>query len=120
MALDDLIRKGVALANSQTASLQVTVLHSHWDGVSLDAYGNPAMGAPVARKALYERKQKLIRTLAGDEVMSQGYMAFLEPVTIHPNDVLMPPDGRTGPILNMSGFVDAGTGQPFLQEVWLG
>ena len=35
-------------------------------------------------------------------------------------DKIVLPDGTTGPILDMSGFIDAGTGHPIATEVFLG
>jgi len=39
---------------------------------------------------------------------------------IDDHDVIVLPDGTTGPILDMSGFIDAGTGHPIATEVFLG
>ncbi len=39
---------------------------------------------------------------------------------IDDNDIITLPDGTTGPILNLAGFTDAGTGHPVATEVFLG
>lgn len=119
MGLAETVRKAVATANTVTKDLQATVQHRSWDGTT-NEFGKPNLGAAVARKALVERRQRVIKTLTDQVAQSQAYVAFLEPVTITIHDEIVLPDGLTGPILNFTGFVDAGTGNPYFAEVWLG
>jgi hypothetical protein len=120
MGLAETVRKAVATANRTTKDLQVTVQHASWDGTTMDEFGKPKLGAPVARKALAERRQKIVKTTLDQVAQAQAYVAFLEPVTITAFDQIVLPDGLTGPILNFTGFYDGGTGQPYFAEVWLG
>jgi hypothetical protein len=128
MGLDTLVRGTVATANRVTSSLQVTVMHRAWIG--RDVNTKPRYGDPIARKALVERKQRWFRSPSGENVQSRTYIAFLEPIPangadtrqepIDGRDVLTLPDGTTGPILDVSGFMDPGTGAPYYAEVYLG
>lgn len=118
MGLMDVVRSSVAIANSVTADLQATVTHRVFvssGGAGKSVYTN------VARKALVTRKQKLVRSSSGDQTMSQAEVVFLDPgVVVNELDLIILPDGTSGPILNSAGFVDSGTGRPILTQVYLG
>lgn len=124
--LADLVRKGVAIADRVTGTLQVEVRHYACTGH--DEYGKPVhSSSPVKRKAIVDRKQKLLRTGAsdgnggrGEEVLAQIYIGFLRPVTVSTLDKFVLPDGTTGPTLSAEGFVDADTETGYYAEVWLG
>lgn len=118
MGLADVVRNAVKVADNVTRSLQATVTYTPVTGY--DAFGAPVYGVPVAKLAIVEKRQRLIRTTQSNEAMSQAYVAFLQPTTINELDKIVLPDGTTGPILNWTGFVDAGTGQPYYAEVYLG
>src|SRR6266699_3335497 len=132
MGLADTIRTGVATANNVTATLQVTVLHKPWIGE--DGYGKDVfVTTALARKALVSQDRKPLYTATGKLIMTTAYLAFLKPIPptmpntgqvrtnpVDPRDIFILPDGTTGPIVKSSGFLDAGTGKPFLNEVWLG
>lgn len=118
MALDDILRDAVALVNQVTQPLQATVQHASWTAGTWE--GGATLGSPVARKAIVDWKQKQVRTLAGELTVSRAYIAFLEPVIVDEKDVITLPDGTTGPILDMSGFIDPDTGRGYITEVWLG
>ena len=59
-----------------------------------------------------------------------AYVAFLEPIPplgvadrvepLDERDEITLPDGTQPKIVEISGFVDAGTGNPYFHEVWLG
>lgn len=105
--------------------------HKIWKGQ--DYEGTPDY-AVVVRKALVERKQKLVRNMTtGQEEMSQHYIGIIEEITpttpntgfvrtnpVDVNDVFVLPDGTTGPILVVDGFFDGGTGVPFYSQIFLG
>lgn len=128
MALDSLIRRGVAVADRLTASLQPDVTHEAWTGQ--DGYGAATYAAGVARAAIIEQKQRLHRTSNGREVVTKAKITILRPITpngaagrtepIDVRDRFTLPDGSTGPIVDIGGFTDAGTGRPYFAEVWLG
>ena len=53
--------------------------------------------------------------------MSQAEVTFLDPgVVVNELDIIILPDGTSGPIINSAGFVDAQTGHPILTQVYLG
>jgi len=79
--------------------------------------------------AVVDWKQKQVRTLAGTLSVSRASVMFLNVADvanmtngegINDNDIIILPDGTTGPILDMAGFIAAETGQPLATEVFLG
>lgn len=132
MSLLDTLRAGVAIANSVTKPLQATVQFRHY--VSSDESGarvyNPPEGSPATELlAIVDWKQKQLRTSEGILSVSRASVMFLDVNAlsdatggegVNDLDMIVLPDGTTGPILDMSGFIDAGTGEPLATEVWLG
>jgi hypothetical protein len=127
MSLLDVVRSAVALANTVTQPLQATVSFRRF--LSADGEGVRTYAAAVDLEAIVDWKQKSIRTATGELSVSRSSVAFLDIAAlvaatggegIGDNDLIVLPDGTTGPILDMSGFVDAGTGHPVMTEVWLG
>jgi hypothetical protein len=127
MSLLDVVRSGVAIANSVTNSgdLQASVMHEHYtESAQLAAnkgVGKRTLDAAVSRPALVQKKQQMVRTASGELVQSKASVVFLDPaVLVTLFDKITLPDGTTGPILSIEGFVDKRTGQPILTEVYLG
>jgi hypothetical protein len=132
MSLLDVLRSGVLIADSVTKPLQPEVGFRHF--VSVDGEGaktfNPPLTAPPATiQAIVDWKQKHLRTSEGELTVSRASVMFLnveevKRVTnnqgVSDEDIIILPDGTTGPIIDMGGFIDAGTGQPFATEVFLG
>jgi hypothetical protein len=80
-------------------------------------------------RAIVDWKQKQLRLATGQLSVSRASVAFLDIAAlvaatggegVDDNDLIVLPDGTTGPIIDMSGFIDAGTGHPVMTEVWLG
>lgn len=131
MSLADVIRGGIATARRITLSLHVDVTHKVWKGQTYEGVPDFAI---VVRKALVERKQKLVKNMTtGQMEMSEHYLAFIEPIApttanagqtrtnpVDVNDVFVLPDGSTGPIITVDGFFDGGTGVPYYTQVYLG
>lgn len=123
MRLDRIIRRGVALADRITDSLQAEVIHYHWSGddqADQDATGDKIFPSPVTRKAIVTLKQQFIRTSAGEDAVARAQVTFLSPVDVHMQDQIILPDGTTGPILDITGPVDPSTGRAYTIDVWLG
>lgn len=130
MGLDALVRKGVALANRTTASLQVTVTHEAWTGQ--DGYAAPAFAhGPISRQAIVEEGARPRRSSTGDVVMTRAKVTFVGPIApdgspnrnepIDQRDRITLPSGFSGPIVDMEGIpADPATGSPYLFSVWLG
>lgn len=145
MALVDVIRSAVATADGVTASLQGTVQHAAWidqDGFGKARYGRRTDGVLVIgfdplsadvctpHQAIIEVEQKM-REVNGRIVSTYCHITFLHPFTangestqrqepVDPRDIFILPDGRSGPVIDTKGFVDAATGYPFFPEVFLG
>lgn len=128
MSFADILRNGIALARGITLPLHVTVTRKAWTGQTFDGVPTYATTTP---KALVEFKQSRVRTKEGVEVISRAYVAFLEelPATaaaeprenpVDTRDIIILPDGSTGPILAVDGFLDGGTGVPFYSQIFLG
>ncbi len=92
--LADIIRSAVATADAVTDTLQPKVRHAAWTGN--DGEGGYTYATAVSRAAIIERSQKLVRTAAGEEVLS------------------------TSNILSVDAFVDKDTGAGYFHEVYLG
>jgi hypothetical protein len=121
VALDGLVRAGVALASALTASLQAAVTVEFW--LSQDALGTPTYGAAVPLRALVEAKTRRVLAPDGREVLATTKVTILTPVTLTVRDRLTLPDGTAPPIVAIEGLVDPGAtppGQPYLLEVWMG
>lgn len=129
MSLDSILRSGIALANSITADLQVTVTHEAFTGV--DGYAKPTYASSNDYQALVEKRMRRFRNDDGDEVVSQYKVTFLTPVEangtsgrsepIDTRDRITLPDGATGSILHISGsLIDPVTLLPIYNVVYLG
>lgn len=128
MSLADVLRKGVATARKITLPLHVSVQFSAWIGQ--DGNGNPTYAAPRVLKALVNREVMNVKTDNGQFIKSTAQIYFLEEVTpngaaerIEPidlKDIIIMPDGVTGPILKVDGFFDGGTSVPYYSQVYLG
>lgn len=127
MSLLDVLRAGVAVADLITKPLQPTVTYERYLSESGD--GSKTYAGIVLLYAIVDWKQKQVRTMSGILSVSRAAVTFLDITTlalatnnegIGDNDRIVLPDGTTGPILDMSGFIDSGTGHPIATEVWLG
>lgn len=120
MDIPALVRAGVATAKGLVGSAMVTVQVEHWDGVTLDAFGNPDLDAPVPYRAVWTKKQGAVRSTTQVLVQYQSTLGFLDPISLRVEDRITLPDGTTGPILNFGGAVDPGTDLPYAAKVYLG
>lgn len=128
MDLAKIVRKAVAVVDTVTDSFQANVLYFAW--VGQDIYGKPTFASMVPHKALIDYHQKLRQVSTGKAIMTLAHLTVLDPITangalgrqepIDTRDIFVLPNGVSGPIVDSKGFVDAGTGNPFVQEVWLG
>lgn len=122
VSLLDALRAGVAVANVVTKSFQAPVLVEHW-------LGGITYGAPVPVLALIDNKQQQVKTKGGVLSVSQSQLTFLDIASLvaatAPDghlfdvDILTLPDGKKGTAMALGGFVDAGTFNGVITEVWL-
>jgi len=121
MGLLDIVRAGVQIADSLTRDLQASVSHASYIADSETSYGEKQWAAPVSRPALVTLKQKQVRNEQGELLLSTVQVVFLDAaVVVTMDDKIVLPDGSTGAILDVEGFIDRGTGLPILREVYLG
>lgn len=126
MSLLDVLRKGVKIADRVTRPLQATVQYQRAIGNS--GYG-PTHAAPVPLRAIVDYKAVQTRTVEGTLTVSRAVIMLLDIDAvvaatsgegIGNDDIFTLPDGDTGPILDIAGFIDAGTGHPIATEIMLG
>jgi len=128
MSLLNILRAGVKIADRVTKPLQATVTFTHFANPP-DLYGTEPTVTSTTLRAIVDWKQRQLRTMQGELTVSRASVLFLDIAAlvaatngagIDDHDVIVLPDGTTGPILDMSGFIDAGTGHPIATEVFLG
>lgn len=127
MGLRDLIANGVALADRLTADLQPVVQFRPWIGT--DGFGKSMYDAATPVPAIVELKQRMVRTPAGEEVLSTHVITILRPIApngapgriepIDTRDWITLSDGTTGPILSVGGFQDPEMDRSYFSQVWL-
>jgi hypothetical protein len=127
MSLLNVVRSAVKTADLATRPLQATVSYQRYTGQ--DAFGDPSFAASVSLLAIVDWRARQRRTATGVLTVSRAMVTFLDASAlaaatagngIDDKDVLTLPDGTTGPILDLGGFVDAGTGLPIATEAFLG
>jgi hypothetical protein len=127
MGLLDVVRSGIKIADQITKPLQASVTYEQCTGS--DDYGMKTYAASVSLNAIVDWKQKPVRTQAGVLTVTRATVGLLNiaevvaatgGVGIGDDDRFTLPDGTTGPILDLGGFIDAGTGHPVSTEVYLG
>lgn len=132
MSILDALRAGVRVADKVTKPIQATVAFRHFisaDGEGTPTYLPPASRPPLPLLALVDWTQRSLRTPTGELSVSRASVTFLDVNAlsdatngegVDDGDIIILPDGTTGPILDMRGFIDAGTGHPLATEVLLG
>ena len=118
MSLATILQDGLSVANTITDSLQATITHAAFS--SVDGYGKPTYATGVGRKCIVERRQKYVRTIAGDEKLSLAKLTFPYPVTINERDKITLPDATVMPILRIDGVIDPTTNAEYSVDVELG
>ncbi len=126
MSLLDVLHSGIKIADRVTKPLQTTVTYKRETGQS--GYG-PTYASPVSLHAIVDYRAVQVRTKDGTLTATRATITLLnvdEVVAatggkgIGNNDVFTLPDGDTGPTLDLSGFIDAGTGNPIATTVMMG
>lgn len=127
MSLLDALRAGVRIADGITKPLQATVIYERVTAVS--GSGDRTYASPVQLRAIVDFTRKMVRTPAGEMTVTRATIDLLDIDAlvaatdgegVGNNDKFTLPDGDSGPILDISGFVDAGTGHPIATTVMLG
>ena len=127
MSLLNVVRSAVKVADSVTKPLQATVSYERKTGQ--DTFAQPTYATAVDLEAIIDWKSRQVRTATGILTVSRAVITFLDAAAlstatstngIDDNDKLTLPDGTTGPILDLGGFIDPGTGIPVATEVFMG
>lgn len=127
MSLLDTLRSGVKLVDKITKPLQATV--TYYRATSYDGSGDTTFASGVPLRAIVDFARKQVRTPAGELTVTRATIDLLDIAEvvaatngggIGNNDRFVLPDGDSGPILDISGFIDAGTGHPIATTVMLG
>lgn len=126
MSILTALRSGVAIANKVTKPLQSVVMYAR---KTSDGGFGPVYAAAVPLHAIVDYKTAQVRMKDGTLTATRSVVTLLDinevvaataGLGIDNDDIFTLPDGDTGPILDISGFVDAGTGHPIATEVLLG
>lgn len=127
MSILTILRNGVATVNKVTKSLQAKVSYERF--MTSDLFGTEQYAPAVLLDAIVDWKQKQVRTQTGVLSVSRAAITLIDITQlmaatgghgVDDKDIFTLPDGTTGPILDMSGFIDAGTGLPLATEVYIG
>jgi len=130
-SLTSLIADMIGVAKDLTQDLQPNVTWKAWTGQ--DNQGASTYQTRTIT-AIVEKKQRLVSGRGGEMVTSQYYIGILEPLPdtavtdsgdprsnpVDPRDIFILPDGQTGPIVSIDGFMNRATSRPFYTQVYLG
>ena len=128
MGLLEVLRAGVKIADSVTKPLQAEVTYSR-AVADPSGYGAFTYPTSVKLRAIVDFARKQVRTREGILTVTRATIDLLDVAAvvaatggegIGNDDRFVLPDGDSGPILDISGFIDAGTGQPIATTVMLG
>src|SRR4051812_17152216 len=125
-----ILRSAVAIANSVTRSLNFQAVVLYERDLGEDSEGTRVFAVPpVPLHAIVDFQGVTVRTRDGVLTVSRATIDLLDIKEIIAatdgegignNDRFTLPDGDTGPILDISGFVDAGTTHPIATTVKIG
>lgn len=133
--LPSIISNAVKIASTATRSLQETPegvgIVAHYAWTSEDNFGKKSYASPVNRRAIWEPgHQSKFDTNTGSVVQVKGKLTFLDPIEpngaagriepIDNRDLIVLPDGTSGPIYRPEGLYNPVSGAPFLIELWIG
>lgn len=129
MSILDSLRSGVELANKITRKGKIQAEVMYQREITVDAYGTKGYLAAVPLHAIVDFASKQVRTKDGTLSVTRATLDLLDIKEIVAatdgegignDDKFILPDGDTGPILDLRGFIDAGTTHPIATTVMLG
>lgn len=135
--LQRLIANGIKTADKFTSGpkgVQVELPYRAWvgqDDWGKPTYDPPADEDPATIFAIVEQKlESKLDMGTGKVIETKAKLTILKPVPangaegriepIDPRDLILLPDGSSGPIYRPQGLTNPGTGLPFMLEVWIG
>lgn len=126
MSLQTAVRSALKAGHKALAPLECTVTYERY--LSADAYGAITYAAGVPLLAALDGRQTQRRLPSGILTGSRATLTFTDVAAlstasagngVSDKDRITLPDGTTGPILDVGGYIDPGTGLPFATEVYL-
>ena len=134
MALRDLIVNGVKLLDSVTnnGKLQTTVQYRRGTGTDFEGtvtFDPPVDQPAIPLRAVVEWVRRQVKTPEGVLDTTSPLVTILDlagltaasgGVGLTTSDSIVLPDGTTGPLNSLRGFLDPVTGQPFSTEARIG
>jgi hypothetical protein len=127
VSLLDTLRTAVKIADKVTKPVQSTVSYERY--VSSTDDGTITRAAAVPLRAIVDWRKTQVRTSTGVLSTTRPQVMFLDIAAlvaatagngVSDHDKITLQDGMTGPVINLSGFIDAGTGKPIATECFLG
>lgn len=129
--LSKIVSGAVKTASKVTGSLQATITWKAWTGS--DQRGRATYTTNSIRALVEQEVKTQLDQTTGQAIQTQAKITILDPLPvvtttsgftrINPidnRDILILPDGTTGPAYRPGGFVNPDTDKPFLMEVWMG
>jgi hypothetical protein len=130
MALINALRAGVKIAGKTFDSVKLSVTYHAWIGQTAAGDANYKT---VKLRAIVEQKLSRVKTVSGQEVPVQASLTFLDALPsfraetgharvnpVDPRDIVVLPDGTTGPLVSSSAPVDPGTNAGLVTQAWMG
>jgi hypothetical protein len=119
MSIASILRSGIETIKGVTASVQGTVTVNRWG--TEDQKGVVTPGSTETFPAIIEIGAQDRPGPAGQINRAYASVLFLEEIdALNTKDVIILPDGTTGPIIEISSPYDGETGKGFITQVWLG
>ena len=127
MALIDVFRNAVKIADKVTKSVQSTVTVTRV--TARDGEGNITASSRATLVAVVDMRNASVRNREGIVVVARATLDFLDVAAILAatggrgfdyDDEFVLQDGSTGPVVSLGGFMDAGTGKPLATTIYLG
>lgn len=127
MALIDVLRLGVRIANNVTKSVHSRVTFTRV--TARDGYGNITASTTATLVAVVEVKNVPVKNREGVLVVARATLDFIDVAAISAatdgtgfdyDDEFVLQNGSTGPVLSLGGVTDPGTGIPLATTVYLG
>lgn len=127
MGLLEALRAGIAAADGVLKPLQASV--RFYRCTAIDKAGKKTYASAVLLLAHIDLAQKKVETSGGELLSTTATITFLDVAAvasataglgIREVDKIVLPSGATGPIIDIGGYVDPGTGYPVATEVTLG
>lgn len=131
MGIEDIIRSGVALANTLTDSIQEEITLYRW--IADDDQGKHVYSNPLKLNAIVNKMDKRLGFDTGMEIIQTTEITIITPIKkltpvvsgrqepIDQRDKITLSSGKGGPILQTElGLTDPKTGRPYMVRVYLG